>query len=292
MGRAWLLRWLGTGRPRAAQRRNSRPGWRLPRLRSACSATRRPQRTGSGPSICARQTGAAVPARTEVPRLYVRAIDALHLSGDGVRAGAVAEEALRQFADYPDTATAAVVHHRAALFRAIETPAAGLLLMARNPCGSSGSRRRRPTAQKRGLTMAQRSCSTLKGSWQLALPLLTRRWRSQKRRALRRRSRTCCRGCQISRSFAGGSGRGSPYSSGDGHWPRPRGNGAALVWLAVCESNALMKMGKFQNASDVALRGLAAARQTGLQALIWLPSWPPMPLRRYSHAGERPTQQR
>jgi tetratricopeptide (TPR) repeat protein len=64
-----------------------------------------------------------------LPGLYLRAIDALQLSGDGVRAGLVAEEAYRSFAGHTDPATAAVIRHRAAYFRAIETPAAGLPLI-------------------------------------------------------------------------------------------------------------------------------------------------------------------
>ena len=64
-----------------------------------------------------------------MPRLYVQAIDALYLSGDGVRAGVVAEEAYRRFAGHPDPATAAVACHRAASYRAIDAPAAGLPLI-------------------------------------------------------------------------------------------------------------------------------------------------------------------
>ena len=40
-------------------------------------------------------------ARVGVPRMYVRAIDALYLSGDGERAAVVAEEAHRRFAGNP-----------------------------------------------------------------------------------------------------------------------------------------------------------------------------------------------
>ena len=45
---------------------------------------------------------AAQAAGIDVPRLYVRAIDALELSGDGERAGELAQEAYRRFADHPD----------------------------------------------------------------------------------------------------------------------------------------------------------------------------------------------
>ena len=79
--------------------------------------------------LCHASPGAARTAGIELPGLYVRAIDALEISGDGVRAGAVAEDAYRRFADHPDRATAAVIHQRAAYFRAIDAPAAGLPLI-------------------------------------------------------------------------------------------------------------------------------------------------------------------
>ena len=43
-------------------------------------------------------------------------------------------------------------------------------------------------------------------------------------------------------------------------------DGPALVWLAVNESDALLKLGQFQRAADVASRGLDDARQAGLQS--------------------------
>jgi DNA-binding CsgD family transcriptional regulator len=209
--------------------------------------------------------GAAVPAGIEVPRLYVRAIDALHLSGDGVRAGAAAEEALRQFADYPDPAMAAVVHHRAAYFRAIEEPAAGLMLIrgslrlfGQSPPSAEhaeawldygtaflfhaeGQLAASATAVNHALEIAEAAGATAQ------IPHLLP-WLS---------TLAFLRG-QVGEGFAIlQRGWASAETSGDG---------AALVWLAVGESNALLKMGKFQSASDVALRGLATARQTGLHA--------------------------
>jgi tetratricopeptide (TPR) repeat protein len=65
----------------------------------------------------------------DLPHLYLRAVDTLELSGDGVRAGAVAEEAYRRFADHPDPATAAVIHLRAGYLRGLDSPAAGRPLM-------------------------------------------------------------------------------------------------------------------------------------------------------------------
>src|SRR5262249_58999461 len=73
--------------------------------------------------------GAGGPSGAELPRLYLRAMDALEISGDGERAGVLAEEAYRRFAAHPDPAIAAVIHLRAAVFRAIDAPAAGLPLI-------------------------------------------------------------------------------------------------------------------------------------------------------------------
>lgn len=71
----------------------------------------------------------ARPPRVELPRLYVQAMDALKASGDGIRAGEVAEEAFGLFADHPDPAVAAAVHHRAGQSRSIESWKAGLELV-------------------------------------------------------------------------------------------------------------------------------------------------------------------
>ena len=64
------------------------------------------------------QPEAATAAGIDVPRLSVRAIDAFYHAGDSVRAGLVAQEAYRRFSAHPDPATAAVICHRAAVFRA------------------------------------------------------------------------------------------------------------------------------------------------------------------------------
>ena len=79
--------------------------------------------------LCQVQSGATRTAGVDVPRLYVRAIDALFRSGDGLGAGVLAGEAHRRFAALPDPATAALVCHRAAYFRALDRPAAGLPLI-------------------------------------------------------------------------------------------------------------------------------------------------------------------
>jgi DNA-binding CsgD family transcriptional regulator/tetratricopeptide (TPR) repeat protein len=209
--------------------------------------------------------GAAETAGISLPRLYVLAIDALERSGDGVRAEAVAEEALRRFADYPDPATAAVVHHRAARHRAMETPDAGLPVIRESLrlFGQAG-----PSAEHAEAWFDYGKAFLFLGEGQLAASLaaLNRALEIadaagatvQVSHLLRWLSYLALLRGQVEEGFALlRRGRALAEASGDG---------GALAWLAVSESDSLLRMGRFQDASDVALRGLATARQTGLQA--------------------------
>jgi len=101
--------------------------------------------------------GAAGTYSAELPRLYVRAIDALEVAGDGERAGVLAEDAYRRFAGHSDTATAAIIHLGAAVFRAIEAPADGLPLIQQALRRSSRYRRRLITPRPGSAT---RPCSS------------------------------------------------------------------------------------------------------------------------------------
>ena len=113
--------------------------------------------------LCQALPGAADAAGTGLPRLYVRAIDALELSGDGERAGALAEEAYRRFADHPDPATAAVIHQRAGYLRGLRHPGGRAPADGRRRCGCSS----RPAVgrARRGLarTTPISSCCTPTG---------------------------------------------------------------------------------------------------------------------------------
>ena len=99
--------------------------------------------------LCHAQPGAA--ARPMTPALYLRATYALAWSGDSGRAGEVAEDAYSRFAGHPDPATAAAVRHRAAYFRAIETPGAGLALIE-EALRLYEQARRQPSTPRRGST--------------------------------------------------------------------------------------------------------------------------------------------
>jgi DNA-binding CsgD family transcriptional regulator len=208
-------------------------------------------------------------AGSDLPRLYLRAIDALELSGDRVRAGVLAEEAYRRFGAHPDPAIAGVVCHRAASFRAIDRPAAGLPLIeealrlfeqARPSAdqaeawldygrdflfhqGRAGDsltalNRALETAEAAGATIlippvlaCLASIALLRGEVEDALGFLRRGW-------------------EIARA------------PGDG----PALVSLGVMELAVMESDALLKLARYQDAAEVALRGLGTARQAGLAA--------------------------
>jgi DNA-binding CsgD family transcriptional regulator len=206
----------------------------------------------------------AAAAGIGLPTLYVRAADALHLSGDNARAGVVADEARRRFASHPDPATAAAAFHRAGFFRAMDAPAAALPLVkdalrlfgqappsfdhAKALLDASvvlmdveGRSQARITALNRALEVAEAAGATaliprilpeiaydafVRGQVEEGLATLERGW------ALARAAQ----------------------------------DGPALVNLAASESDALLKLARFQRAAEVASRGLAAARQAGLQS--------------------------
>src|SRR6516165_9776368 len=214
--------------------------------------------------LCQAYPDVAAAAGIDVPRLYVRAIDALFNSGDSERAGAVAEEAYRRFASHPDPATAAVVRHCAAYFRTDDTAAASqlmvealrlfeqappsfdhadalldyatifLLFVERRPQASLAALGRAleiaetagATAMIPRILSATAFCTFVRGQVDEGFAILARGW------ALARASR----------------------------------DGPALVWLAVNESYSLLNLARYQRAAEVALAGLAAARQAGLES--------------------------
>ena len=214
--------------------------------------------------LCQASPEVAAAAGIDVPRMYVRAIDALFNSGDSERAGVIAEEAYRRFADDPDPATAAVVRHCAAYFRTDDTASAGqlmvealrlfeqaspsfdhadalldyatifLLYVERRPQASLAALGRAleiaetagATAMIPRILSATAFCTFLRGQVREGFAILERGW------ALARASR----------------------------------DGPALVWLAVSESYSLLNLARYQRAAEVALAGLAAARQAGLES--------------------------
>ena len=211
------------------------------------------------------QPDAAAAAGIDVPRLSVRAIDAFYRAGDSVRASLVAEEAYRLFAGHPDPAIAAVVCHRAALFQENDVAAAGLPLM------------------EEALQLFERAPPSFEHADALLVYanafLLHIQERPQASHAALDRAieiaeaagatalipRTLSRVAAV--AFLDGQVE-EGFAILDRGWALARAtqDAPALVWLAGKESDALLKLGRFQRAAEVALRGFDAARQAGLQA--------------------------
>ena len=215
--------------------------------------------------LCRVAPAAARAAGIDLPRVFVRAIDELDISGDSVRAGSVAEEAYERFASHPDPATAAVILHRAAYFRAIEAPATGLPLIMESlrlyeetpPSAdhaeawldygaifmvhAQGRLDESAAAISRALEIAEAASAALLLprilSW-LALHAFLR-GQIEDGVALYRRTRAVAEAA---------------------------GDGAGLLWLATSESDALLTRADFSGSLEVAMSGLQVADRTGLGA--------------------------
>jgi DNA-binding CsgD family transcriptional regulator len=205
--------------------------------------------------------GAAQAAGAGLPRLYLRAIDALDVAGDGQRAGALAEEAYRRFAGHPDPATAAVVHLRAAYYRGLAAPDAGLPLIKE---ALRLFEQLPPSAEHAEawfhyggifLFHAEGRLEDSRGALNRALEIAEGAGAT----ALMPRIlaylavQAFTRG-QIAEGFTI-LDRGRALTEATG--------GEGAVWLDVIQSDILLKTGKFQAAAEVARRGLQAARQVG-----------------------------
>jgi len=208
----------------------------------------------------------------DVPRWYLRAIDARHLAGNTEGAGILAEEACRRFAGHPDPVVAAAVRERAARFRGIGdvflggTATAGsgipllteaLALFDQAPPSAdhaealfyyghylfSGEGR-----QDEGIRAIRRGLAIAEAAGATALiprmhPLL---------------ADDLFLAGRLAEGFAMLSrGRALAESGGDGE---------ACLLIDVYESDALLKTARVAEAAEVAARGLANARQAGLEA--------------------------
>ena len=211
-------------------------------------------------------------AVAEMPEWYLRAMDARHLAGDAEGAGVLAEEAYRRFAGHPDLAIAAVVRERAARFRGIgdvflggpsaigsgiplitealalfdQTPpsaehAEALFYYGHYLFSGEGQHEEGIRAARRGLAIAEAAgATTLIPRMQ---PLLAYH---------------LFLGGQVDEGFAV-LRRARVLAESDG-------DGEACVLIDVYESEALLKTARVTDAAEVAERGLANARQAGLEA--------------------------
>jgi DNA-binding CsgD family transcriptional regulator len=211
------------------------------------------------------QPDAAAAAGIDVPRLFVRAIDALNHAGDSVRTSLAAEEAYRRFAGHADRATAAVVCHRAAKFRGRTAPATGLPLMEealrlyeQAPPSSDHAEALLDYANAFLLYFEERPEASRKATNQ-ALQI------AEAAGATALIPRTLCK--IANGAFLRGEVE-EGFAALERGWALARAvlDGPGLVWLAAQESDALLKLAQYQRAADVASRGLDDARQAGLQS--------------------------
>jgi predicted ATPase len=213
--------------------------------------------------LCQAERGADLDEGVDVPHLYIRAVDALEAAGNSARAGAVAEEAYRRFADHHDRPTAGAIHLRAALYRGIDSSA------ERFPLMNEALRLFDGTAP---------SAEHAKAWLRRAIDLLVhseRRHPEQAAAALRRalevaeaagattlRPRILC--MLAYQSFDHGDvedgfrliaqARSEPEASRDA-W--------AELSAAGTESDALLKVGRLEEAAQVGLRGFDTAQHLG-----------------------------
>jgi DNA-binding CsgD family transcriptional regulator/tetratricopeptide (TPR) repeat protein len=204
-------------------------------------------------------------AGLDLPRLYVRAIDALFRSGDSGQAGLVATEAYGRFAGHADPATAAIVCHRAAIYRTSDTPAAGLpqmeealRLFEQTPPSADHAEalhdyaifftlfvERRPQATVAALNRALEMAEMTGATVMIPQILSVMAWVAFVAGQVQEGFATLKRGQALAQAAQ---------------------NGPALVSLAINESDARLKLAQFKRAAEVASSGFEAARQAGLEA--------------------------
>jgi DNA-binding CsgD family transcriptional regulator/tetratricopeptide (TPR) repeat protein len=197
----------------------------------------------------------------DLPHLYIRAMDALDDSGDRVRAGAIAE-AYRRFADLPDRTVAAVIHYRAAHFRAVHSPAEGLPLIREAFRLFEGT----PPSDEHARAWVECAYNFLyQGEG--------RHTAAEIRTALHRglevaeAAGAASQIAQILALLAMESFLRGDLEDGFRLFDQARnqpGDAWAALEIAILESNVFLKVGRLQDATRVGQTGFDAARQAGL----------------------------
>jgi len=209
--------------------------------------------------------GATAAAGIDLPRLYLRASDALDLSGDRGSAGLAAEEAYHHFADHTDQATAAVVRHRAGFFRALDDRAAGLPLFeeALRLFGEAPPSFDHAEAL---LNYVQLFLLLVEGRVEASVSALNRALDVAEAADATTLIPRILSTIAVGAFMRGQVEEGLTALERGLALARAAQDGPALVLLAATESDALLKLGQFQRAAEVASRGLDTARQVGLQS--------------------------
>jgi hypothetical protein len=209
--------------------------------------------------------GAAEAAGIGLPRMFVRAIDALQASGGGERAGELAEEAYRRYAGHDDPGTAAVICARAAYFRHIEAPDAGLPLMeeALRLFGQAG-----PSAEHARAWLDYTVISFAQGRLQPATTALTAALKIAEAAGATAMIPQILALLAADAFIRRRPGEGFAFLRRARALAEASGAAQSQLWQDVTESDVLLKTGDFTRAAGLALRGLQATRQTGSFASV------------------------
>jgi DNA-binding CsgD family transcriptional regulator len=213
--------------------------------------------------LCQVLPAAARTAGADLPRLYLRAIDAAVLSGDTRHAGELAEEAYRRFAGHPDHAIAAVICQRAGYLRGLHDPDAGFPLVER----ALELFERGPPSAGHAEALVQYADNFLRSAYG--------RWEDSRVALVRAREVAEAAGAAAVMPLVLAKLAGVAYGRGQVQEnialrARARaaaeatGDSAALVEMAITDSWFLTAMGNLAEAEEVALRGLDTARRAGL----------------------------
>jgi DNA-binding CsgD family transcriptional regulator/tetratricopeptide (TPR) repeat protein len=208
---------------------------------------------------------AAVVARIDLAQVYVRGIDALFLSGDGARAAVVAEEAYRRFADHHDPAIAAAVCHRAAFCRSFAAPGTGLPLIEE---ALQRYEQAPPSADHVDALMlyAHTFLRFTEQQVEASVPVLNRALEMAEAAGATALLPRILATVADSQFWQGNIDEGFALLARGWTTVHASGDPVALMWLAVAESEALLKLAQFDKAAEVALRDVRAIREAGLGA--------------------------
>jgi DNA-binding CsgD family transcriptional regulator len=208
----------------------------------------------------------ARPEGMDLPRIYVRAIDALHLSGHGQQAGELAEEAYRRFAGHRDPGTAAIACHRAASFRSMNTPTAGrplleeaLRLFEQAPSSTEHAAARFDYALSFLHSAEAGNQADLSALLYQALEIAEAAGATSLTPAI-------LTGLAYEAFLSGQVEKGQAFLDQGRALARASEDGGALLRQAIADSDAQLKLARFHDAAEVALGGVEAVRQAGLEA--------------------------
>jgi DNA-binding CsgD family transcriptional regulator/tetratricopeptide (TPR) repeat protein len=216
--------------------------------------------------LCVAEPTVDLGAGIDVPHLYLRAVDALEASGDRRQARAVAEDAYRRFADHPDRATRALVSYRAGFFRGVtlDAPAAGLPLIEEALRLFEGTA---PTVERAEAWYWYAhhflfgSDGRRPGEVLAALDRALDAAEAADAATLRPRI-LCTRAAQLFDLGEVDEGLRLLARARDALEASP--DPLAALWLAIIESDGLLKLGRLEEATRVGLRSLDEARRHGL----------------------------